>query len=520
MKFEYKKREPVLIANRGEIAIRVARTAKMLGFPTVAVFSDADRFSEHVKFCDHAEYIGGSEPKASYLLADKVIAAAKKHKAKYVHPGYGFLSERAHFVEACEKAGLVFVGPSANSMKVMGDKIEARKTVDRLGVPRVPGSPGAVKDAKEALEFAQKVKFPVLLKAAAGGGGKGMRRVDNEAELLAGFESASREALSAFGDGSMYVEKYILEPHHVEIQVFGNGKGGAVHLSERECSIQRRHQKVWEESPSPILNQYPATRQKMWDCSIKIASEINYAGAGTFEFIVDGAGDFYFLEMNTRLQVEHPVTEWVTGEDLVAWQLLLAAGELTLPKQEEIIPNGSSIEVRIYAEDPQNFLPAPGKIGKIVQPNGPFLRWDSSYETGSNLGSEVSMFYDPMIAKLSVWGRCRDEAVARMRVALDELTIEAPKNARGEIKGSLKTNVVFLQRLVRCKDTIEGNTTTDLIPRNPSLTEDSASTSVSDEAAIAMALLRLTEGTDSPQVSQGQTSESIWTQKSRLESIR
>ncbi len=517
-KFIYKKREPVLIANRGEIAIRVARTAKMLGFTTVAVYSDADRFSEHVKFCDHAEYIGASEPKSSYLVSEKIIAAAKKHKAKYIHPGYGFLSERAHFVEACEKAGLVFVGPSADSMRVMGDKIEARRTVDRIGVPRVPGSPGAVKDAKEALEFAKKVKFPVLLKAAAGGGGKGMRRVDSESELLASFESASREAVTAFGDGSMYVEKYILEPHHVEVQVFGDGKGGAIHLGERECSIQRRHQKVWEESPSPILETHPATRAKMFECAVKIASEIKYAGAGTFEFIVDGVGDFYFLEMNTRLQVEHPVTEWVTGIDLVGMQLLLASGELTLPKQSEIKTNGASVEVRIYAEDPQNFLPAPGKMGKITQPNGPFLRWDSSYETSG----EVSLFYDPMIAKLSVWGRNRDEAVARMRVALDELSIEAPKSAKGEPKGSLKTNVVFLQRLSRCEDVVQGNTTTDLIPRNASLTADAtvSTAGVSDEQAIALALLRMTEGSENASHEGASSSLSLWAQKAKLEAIR
>lgn len=521
MKFNYKKREPVLIANRGEIAIRIARTAKMLGFPTVAVFSDADRFSEHVKFCDHAEYIGGSEPKNSYLLADKIIAAAKKHKAKYIHPGFGFLSERAHFVEACEKAGLVFVGPSAHSMNVMGDKITARKTVEKIGMPGVPGSPGAIKDAKEAIEFARKVKLPILLKATAGGGGKGMRRVDKEEEIPAALEGASREALAAFGDGSMYVEKYILEPHHVEIQVFGDGKGGAIHLGERECSIQRRHQKVWEEAPSPILEKYPETRKKMQEAAVKVSREIKYAGAGTFEFIVDGAGDWFFLEMNTRLQVEHPVSEWVTGMDLVAMQLLLAAGELTLPKQEEIQMNGSSIEVRVYAEDPHSFLPAPGKISKIAQPNGPFLRWDSAFETGPTLHSEVSMFYDPMIAKLSVWGRTREEAVARMRVALDELSIEAPKNGSGEIKGSLKTNVSFLRKLVRCKDTIEGNTTTDLIPRNPALTVDEVSKEVSDETAIALSLLRLTEGMDVAEESGvSGVPASIWNQRSRLESLR
>jgi acetyl-CoA carboxylase biotin carboxylase subunit len=521
MKFTYRKREPILIANRGEIAIRVARTAKMLGFPTIAVYSSADRFSEHVKFCDHAEFIGEPEPKSSYLVIEKIIAAAKKHQAKYIHPGYGFLSERAALVEACEKAGLIFIGPSADSMRVMGDKITARNTVDKLGLPGVPGSPGAVKDGAEALAFAKKVKFPVLLKATAGGGGKGMRRVDDESELLSAFESASREAQSAFGDGAMYVEKYILEPHHVEIQVFGDGKGGAIHLGERECSIQRRHQKVWEESPSPILELHPATRAKMLAAAVKVTKAINYAGAGTFEFIVDGAGDFYFLEMNTRLQVEHPVTEWVTGLDLVAMQLLLAAGELEFPVQSAIQTQGAAIEVRVYAEDPQNFLPAPGKIGKIVQPNGPFLRWDSAYETGGGNNAEVSMFYDPMIAKLSVWGKSREEAVARMRVALDELSIEAPKNSRGEARGSLKSNVFFLQRLVRCADTVKGNTTTDLIPRNASLTADEISAEVSDEVAIALALLRFTEGAaEASENVNGPTAASAWAQKSKMEQLR
>jgi acetyl-CoA carboxylase biotin carboxylase subunit len=400
-------------------------------------------------------------------------------------------------------------------MRVMGDKIEARRTVDRLGVPRVPGSPGAVRNAQEALAFAEKVKFPVLLKAAAGGGGKGMRRVDSAAELLGAFESASREALSAFGDGSMYVEKYILEPHHVEIQVFGDGKGGGIHLGERECSIQRRHQKVWEESPAPILETHPETRAKMFECAVRITREIRYAGAGTFEFIVDGEGAFYFLEMNTRLQVEHPVTEWVTGLDLVGMQLLLAAGELELPKQDAINRTGSAIEVRIYAEDPETFLPAPGKMGRIVQPNGPFLRWDSAFETEG----EVSMFYDPMIAKLSVWGRNRDEAVARMRVALDELSIEAPKSPSGEIKGSLRTNVTFLQRLTRCEDVIAGRTTTDLIPRNPGLTQPRFDTGTDADAAIALALLRLTEGLD-PAEGGPSGLRNAWQLKAQWEALR
>ncbi len=484
------KREPVLIANRGEIAIRIARTCRALGFPTIAIYSEADRFSDHVKACDQAYWIGEAAPKESYLNVERVIAAAKKGGARFVHPGYGFLSERAHFVEACEKAGLVFVGPTAESMRLMGDKIRARETVDRLGVPRVPGSLGAVANAKEALGFAEKVGFPVLLKAAAGGGGKGMRRVDSAKELESAFEGATRESLGAFGDGALYVEKLILKPHHVEIQVFGDGKGKAIHLGERECSIQRRHQKVWEETPSPLMERFPKTRDAMFEAALKITSHVKYAGAGTLEFIADEEGDFYFLEMNTRLQVEHPVTEWVTGVDLVAWQLLLACGELKWPE----IParNGSAIEVRLYAEDPQNFLPAPGPVGLIEFPSGAFVRSDAAF---SRQG-EVSVHYDPMIAKVSAWAPDRQAALARLRTALDEVRVERPRKAGGESVGSLKTNLPFLRKLCRHSDVLSGNTATDLIARSPELTEFQ-NTPPSKEAVLAVALFQMLLDTES-----------------------
>jgi acetyl-CoA carboxylase biotin carboxylase subunit len=474
----------VLIANRGEIAIRIARTARALGFKTVAVYSDADRLSEHVRVCDEAIWIGGAAPKESYLDVDRVIGAAKKAGAHYIHPGYGFLSERPHFVEACEKAGIVFVGPSAESMRLMGDKITARNTVKAVGMPGVPGSDGAIRDAKEAAKIASQIGYPVLLKATAGGGGKGMRRVDSESEIASAFEGASREALGAFGDGSMYVEKFILQPHHVEIQVFGDGKGRAIHLGERECSIQRRHQKVWEESPAPILNQYPDTRKKMCDIAVKVAESVKYAGAGTFEFIVDGKGNFYFLEMNTRLQVEHPVTEWVTGVDLVAWQLLLAEGTLEWPSIPE--RRGSAIEVRLYAEDSKTFLPAPGKLGTIQMPMGAFVRSDAAF-TGPG---EVSVHYDPMIAKVSVWAPTRNEACARMRAALDETRVEPPKDRDGRAVGSLKTNLSFLRRLVRNETVLGGDTTTDLIAVNPGLTQD-PNFAPTLEASIAVSLAQL-----------------------------
>ena len=513
------KRAPVLIANRGEIAIRVARTCRALGFPTVGIYSEADRNSEHLRYCDQSFEVGPAAPQASYLNVENVIQAARQGKAQYVHPGYGFLSERAHFVEACEKAGLVFVGPSAQSMRLMGDKIQARATVDALQVPRVPGSVGAVADAQEAKRIAREIGFPILLKAAAGGGGKGMRRVDSEQELDSAFDGAAREALGAFGDGSLYVEKFILEPHHVEIQVFGDGQGGAIHLGERECSIQRRHQKVWEESPSPILNRFPKTRQAMYEAAVRVAQHVRYASAGTFEFIVDGQGKFYFLEMNTRLQVEHPVTEWVTGVDLVAWQLLLAAGEFKLPEVPE--RRGSAIEVRLYAEDPHHFLPAPGSLGHIHLPSGPFVRADSSY-TESGV---VSVHYDPMIAKLSVWAPDRSEAIARLRVALDETRVVPPLKRDGSAQGSLKTNLSFLKKLVRNSAVLGGDTTTDLIPRYPELTDPQLKSEGLDQislpAALATALGHLIrEGSSSHSPSSESSASSPWQYLARKEGVR
>ncbi len=503
-------REPVLIANRGEIAIRIARTARALGFPTVGIYSKADEYADYLSYCDQVVFIGASAPKESYLSIETVINAAKKTGSRYVHPGYGFLSERAQFVDACLAAGLVFVGPTAESMRLMGDKVQARKTMDELNIPRVPGSPGVVSTAEEAKHFCAVIGFPVLLKAAAGGGGKGMRRVDSEEELTSSFDAASREALNAFGDGAMYVEKLILEPHHVEIQIFGDGRGGGVHLGERECSIQRRHQKVWEESPAPILEDYPETRTKMFQCALLIVRHVQYAGAGTLEFIVDGKGNFYFLEMNTRLQVEHSVTEWVTGVDLVAWQLLLATGELRFPDIPE--RRGSAVEVRIYAEDPRTFLPAPGPLGQIQLASGPFVRVDSAFDGPG----EVSQYYDPMIAKLSVWGRDRAEAVARMRVALDETRVEPTKRLDGTVQGSLRTNLTFLRRLSRCPDVIRGQTTTDLISKNKNLLEEATSTPTL-EAALAVTLFHLSRG--AAQGAGPSETRSLWSSVARRESV-
>lgn len=514
MSFTKNSRPTVLIANRGEIAIRIARTCHAMGFSTVGIYSEADRFSEYLRHCDRAVFLGGAAPKESYLNVEKVIAAAQATGAKLVHPGYGFLSERPHFADACLEAGLTFVGPTAESMRLMGDKIRARATVDTLKVPRVPGSASVVTDPAQAKPIAKDIGYPILLKAAAGGGGKGMRRVDSEEELTSAFEGATREAIGAFGDGSLYVEKLILEPHHVEIQVFGDGKGGAIHLGERECSIQRRHQKIWEESPAPILNQFPKTREVMIEAAVRIAKHVNYASAGTFEFIVDGKGSFYFLEMNTRLQVEHPVTEWVTGVDLVSWQLKLALGHFVLPPVPE--RRGSALEVRVYAEDPKTFLPAPGVLGAIRLPSGPFVRIDSAFHEEG----EVSVHYDPMIAKISVWAPTRDEAVARMRVALDETQIQPPQRQDGVSVGSLRTNLTFLRRLVRNDSVIQGKTTTDLISKNSDLTEETKE-KLGMEAALALSLSQLLQDSKSVLIdgASGST-EGSWAWIARREGAR
>ncbi len=504
-----KAKKPVLIANRGEIAIRIARTCKILGFPTVAVFSDADRDSEYIRYCDQAFWIGGAAPKESYLDIAKLLKIAKKSRAGFVHPGYGFLSERPAFADAVEKAGLRFVGPTAESMRVMGDKIQARKTIDRLKIPRVPGSAGVVSSASEAEKIADKIGYPILLKAAAGGGGKGMRRVDRKQDVANAFDAATRESQGAFGDGALYVEKLVLKPHHVEIQVFGDGKGGAVHLGERECSIQRRHQKVWEETPSPLLEKFPKTREAMFKASLKIVQSIRYRGAGTIEYIVDEKGKFYFLEMNTRLQVEHPVTEWVTGVDLVAWQLLLAEGNLKLGRSPE--RRGSAIEVRLYAEDPSHFLPAPGPIGEIDWPFGPFVRVD----TGFLKSGEVSLHYDPMVAKISVWGATREEAIQRLRVALLETRIEAPKKNKGVQIGSLKTNLHFLRRLVEDSKVLKGDTATDLISLMPSDRE----LPFTFESAVALSIFELI-GESQLIDFEGEEPKNPWVDFARKDAIR
>jgi acetyl-CoA carboxylase biotin carboxylase subunit len=422
----------VLIANRGEIAIRVMRTCKEMGISTVAVYSEADRTSKHVHYADEAYFIGASPSNESYLVIDKIIEAAKKSGADAIHPGYGFLSENAVFSERCKKEGIEFIGPDAYAINTMGDKITARKTMIAAGVPVVPGTTEPIKDIKEAVKVIKEIGLPVMVKASAGGGGKGMRLVTKEEDIISSVNAAKSEAKAAFGDDAVYVEKYINSPHHIEFQIVCDKHGNCVHLFERECSVQRRHQKVIEETPSPIMTD--EVRKEMGKHAVAAAKAVNYAGAGTIEFIVDDNLNYYFLEMNTRLQVEHPITEMVVGVDLVKEQINIANGEKLSLKQEELSQNGHAIEVRIYAEDPDNnFMPSPGKIHHLDEPLGFGIRHDGYVYSGY----EIPMFYDPMISKMIAWGKTRNEAINRMKRALENYKITG-----------VKTSISYLRRIM------------------------------------------------------------------------
>jgi acetyl-CoA carboxylase biotin carboxylase subunit len=415
----------VLIANRGEIALRIVRACQELGVRSVAVYSDADARAPHAREADEAVHIGPSPSAESYLVGERIIEAARRTGAEAIHPGYGFLAEREWFASAVRDAGLVWVGPPAEAIAAMGSKTAARQLAISAGTPVVPGTTEALRDADEAAAVAETFGYPVLLKAAAGGGGKGMRVVREPGEMAAALAAAQREARNAFGDDAVYVEKYIEGPRHVEIQLLGDAHGTMLHLGERECSVQRRHQKMIEEAPSVAVS--PELRARMGEAAVRAAVAAGYVNAGTCEFLLDRDGAFYFLEMNTRIQVEHPVTELVTGIDLVQWQLRIAAGERLPFAQEEIVPRGWAIECRITSEDPPNgFLPSTGRISYLHVPGGPGVRWDSGIETGS----EIGLFYDPMLAKLIVHGRTREQAVARMHRALLELTIEGVETSR------------------------------------------------------------------------------------------
>jgi len=441
----------LLIANRGEIACRVMRTAKVMGLTTVAVHSAIDRDARHAREADIRIDLGGAKPAESYLRIEKLIAAAKASGAQAIHPGYGFLSENADFARAIEDAGLIFLGPPASAIDAMGSKSAAKALMEKAGVPLVPGYHGEAQDVETFRTAAEKIGYPVLLKATAGGGGKGMKVVEREADLAEALQSAQREAQSSFGDSRMLVEKYVLKPRHVEIQVFADQHGNCLYLNERDCSIQRRHQKVVEEAPAPGLS--PELRRAMGEAAVKAAQAIGYVGAGTVEFLLDARGEFFFMEMNTRLQVEHPVTEAITCLDLVAWQIRVARGEPLPISQDQVPLNGHAIEVRLYAEDPDNdFLPATGTLDLYRESNaGPGRRVDS----GVAEGDTVSPFYDPMLGKLIAWGENREEARLRLLAMLDETSV-----------GGVRTNLAFLRRVIGHPAFAAAELDTDFIPRH------------------------------------------------------
>lgn len=409
----------ILIANRGEIAIRVMKTALKMGIKTVAIYSEADRNAPHVRFADECVFVGEAPSNKSYLDGKRIIVEAKKLNVDAIHPGYGFLSENAGFAELCENNNIVFIGPKSSSISIMGDKLAAKEAVKNYNIPMVPGVDRPVTDTKEAIEIAREIGFPILIKAAAGGGGKGMRIVENENEVEEQMKRAISEALSAFGNGAVFVEKYITSPRHIEIQVLADSHGNIIHFFERECSVQRRHQKVLEEAPSAILT--PAIRDKMGNAAILVAKSCGYLGVGTVEFLVDSSLNFYFLEMNTRLQVEHPVTELITGVDLVELQIKIARGEAIEIKQEDLKINGHALELRVYAEDPMNnFLPSVGKLISYKIPEGKGIRVDNGFEEGM----DIPIYYDPMLSKLITYGKTREEAIQLMIEAIDNYKVE------------------------------------------------------------------------------------------------
>lgn len=440
----------ILIANRGEIAIRITRACRELGIASVAVFSDADRDSLHVFLADEAYHIGPSPSKESYLNFRKIIEVAKQSGADAIHPGYGFLSENPIFVRACKEAGIVFIGPTPENMEAMGDKLSAKALMKKAGVPLVPGSDGGVESVEDAQKIAAKIGYPIIIKATAGGGGKGMRVVRADNELESAFRACRSEGQNYFANPIVYIERFINDPKHIEIQVFGDTHGNVVHLFERECSVQRRHQKIIEESPSPSVPN--DVRHKMGDAAVRAAKSIGYVGAGTIEFIFDNqTKEFFFMEMNTRLQVEHPITELVTGYDLVKEQIWVAKGKPLSFKQEDIKQKGHAIEARICAEDPVTYKPNPGKIRACRHPQGPFVRIDSyAYP-----GYEVPIYYDPMIAKVITYGETREEAIDRLERALSEFVLTG-----------IKTNIVLHKSILRNPKFLDGSYTTQFIEKN------------------------------------------------------
>jgi 3-methylcrotonyl-CoA carboxylase alpha subunit len=468
--------DKILIANRGEIACRVIKTARRMGIRTVAVYSEADAGSRHVRLADEAVCIGPAAARESYLVADRIIAACKQTGAQAVHPGYGFLSENEAFAEACKREGVVFIGPPVAAIRAMGSKSEAKKLMEKAGVPLTPGYHGDEQAPEFLKQQADAIGYPVLIKAAAGGGGKGMRAVERTEDFLDALASCKREAKASFGDDHVLIEKYLQRPRHVEIQVFGDGKGNCVYLFERDCSVQRRHQKVLEEAPAPGMT--PERRAAMGKAAVDAAKAVGYVGAGTVEFIADQSGTFYFMEMNTRLQVEHPVTEMITGLDLVEWQLRVAAGEPLPLAQEQLSIRGHAIEARIYAEDPdKGFLPSTGRLVHLMSPE-PTLH--VRVDTGVEQGDEISPHYDPMIAKLIVWDETRERALSRMLQALAQYRVVGVAN-----------NVGFLSRLVACPAFAHADLDTGLIEREKDFLFADAAAEPPGEAWLAVALAEL-----------------------------
>lgn len=489
-----KKIKRLLIANRGEIACRIVATCKAMGIETVTVFAEDDRDLPHARAGDASVLLEGKNLSETYLNIPKLLAAAKAAKADAIHPGYGFLSENAKFAEAVAKAGLIFVGPPAKVIARMGDKAESRLMCQKIKVPTVPGYDGDATDLKTLTKEADRIGYPLLVKASAGGGGKGMRIVQNAKELPQALESARAEAKNAFGDDRLLMEKYLTEPRHIEVQVFSDTHGNHLHFFERECSIQRRYQKIVEESPSPTLSD--ATRKQMTDCATKITSHIGYVGAGTVEFIMDKSGEFYFLEMNTRLQVEHPVTEMVTGLDLVRLQMEVAEGNKLPLTQKDVKQNGHAIEVRLYAEDTdKDFMPSPGKLQSFSLPHLPHVRCENGYASGNT----VSASYDPMIAKLAAWGATRDEAIARMLNVLSKTVV-----------GGVTNNRAFLARVLDHKAFRAGKTATDFIKKHK---DDlfGSERSHDEQAALAAAYLLFTATSAASNTGTAQVEQSAWT---------
>ncbi|MFZ0038236.1 MAG: acetyl-CoA carboxylase biotin carboxylase subunit [Candidatus Acidiferrales bacterium] len=497
----------ILIANRGEIAVRILRACREMGIGGVAVYSDADRASLHVRMADEAYRIGPAPSRESYLVVENVISAARQSGCDAIHPGYGFLAENPALARACVASGITFIGPSAEAMERLGSKTAARQLARAANVPTVPGTLEPLESVEAAHEAVKAIGFPIVLKAVAGGGGKGMRRVELESDLLSAWRDASSEALNAFGDSRLYLEKYLSRPRHIEIQILADTHGNTIYLGERECSVQRRYQKVIEEAPSPVMT--PELRRAMGEAAVKLAKAGGYVNAGTCEFLVDEAKSFYFLEMNTRLQVEHPVTEMVTALDLVKLQIRVAAGEGLPLTQADVTLRGHAIECRIYAEDPENnFFPSPGTITDYSAPSGPGIRLDEGVYPGWTVPSD----YDPMLAKLIAWGTDRNEAIARLIRALGETRV-----------GGIRTNIDFFRRILTDEDFVRADIHTrwldDFIERGKSAPQDEADPGAEDAATIALALWHSARNGGAPLASNGEGSDSRWKSEGRREQM-